>query len=118
MFVDEVVAELPNEESLQLDLESPIFDAAEYSERRSLVVASPETYPDLRVIGKHIYRSLAPTDAVSADVACWRLWVPEGLATTTIDRAHSLAMSAHRGVSKTIDVIRRFFFWPRLSRHV
>lgn len=116
MFVEEI-AESANEVALYIDMSSPFFDSGDYEERRALIRSQPESYPDLRLDGQYIYHKHLPRmDALLSDQSCWKLWVPDELTSVVIQRAHDTPMSAHRGVEKTVDLLRRYFFWPGLAR--
>lgn len=116
MYVDELVTS-DTGVALFLDLSSTHFDSSEYAERRALIRSLPSSFPDLRLVGRHIYHKHLPREgAFLSDESCWKLWVPKELTATTIERAHDAPMSAHRGVEKTIELLRRNFFWPGLAR--
>jgi len=44
------------------------------------------------------------------NLAGWKLWVPQGLTGSVIRRAHDVVITAHGGMSKTLEIIRRQFY--------
>jgi len=52
------------------------------------------------------------------DFAKWKLWVPEQLRDSAIRQTHDSIVSAHGGIQKTIERMRRNFYWPGLSKEV
>lgn len=48
----------------------------------------------------------------------WKVWVPTGLRQQIISDAHQPSSAAHGGTDKTIDLIQRYYFWPRLFSEV
>ena len=47
-----------------------------------------------------------------------RLWVPKADRITTLRTHHDAPAAGHPGVSKTLELIRREHYWPRMSREV
>lgn len=116
MFVDEIDLDRVDI-SLFLDLDSPEFQSVAYEKQKSVVNENPGQFPDVRISGNYLFNRLLPTSGGAViDGTCWKLWVPESLTEVVISRAHCPSMSAHRGISKTIDLIRRNFYWPGLVR--
>lgn len=116
MHADEIVDSTP-EISLHIDLDSPCFFASDYEEIKKVVRADPNKFPDLKLIEPHLYHRSTLSD-ISADESPWKLWVPSDLAVSLIRKAHDPPLSAHRGISKTSELLRRFFFWPGLAKEV
>lgn len=103
----------------EIDLESPHFDSADYSNLRVKVEDNRNKYPDVKVIDKYIYiRTGHYRGDEDQESECWKLWVPKDLRNDVVHRAHNSPVSAHCGVVKTLDLIRRHFFWPGLVQDV
>lgn len=116
--VDEITA-MADDISLYVEMGSPHFNSNSYVERGALIRAQPDRFPDLRLIDNHIYHKQLPrTNAPLSDESCWKLWLPDELTAVAVERAHDASMSAHRGVEKTVELLRRYFFWPGASSSV
>lgn len=48
----------------------------------------------------------------------WKIWVPVELREQLIADSHEPSTSAHGGMEKTVDLLRRSFFWPGLAKEV
>lgn len=103
-----------------LDLTEGEFKSEEYLRLKQSVRDHQSALPDVKIQGDIIYkRTLFRTGANTADSeTVWKIWVPDGLKEQVIEAAHQPAMSAHGGVDKTIELVRRFYFWPGLSKDV
>lgn len=116
MQVDEILN--PVERPISLD--SPAFLSMEYSQLRSDIKSRSAELPDLKVRGNVIYKRLGfrtGNDVVDRETM-WKIWVPEALRLDIISNAHNPPTAAHGGIDKTIDLIRRFYFWPKLAKDV
>lgn len=98
-----------------IDLNSPYFDSKEYSELRELYRDS--ALPDFTVVDKFIYKRTEFSVGSNDDIV-WKLLVPTELRTNVIYSAHDVPSSAHGGIAKTIERIRRHFFWPGLAADI
>lgn len=52
------------------------------------------------------------------DIPAWKLIVPEGLRVSLIKSAHSPPSLGHLGIRKSIEIMKRYFYWPTLSYDV
>lgn len=105
---------VPNELNISIDLDSPLFLSDEYLERKNLIVTDKERLPNLEVQDAHIFiRTEKPENGSQ-----WKLWVPTGLTDQLIKNAHNPPLAAHCGFAKTIEKIRRLFFWPEMTKQV
>lgn len=102
-----------------IDLNSSEFDSEVYVKWRKQLESNSSKYPDFRVVGKFIYHRTEFYNGNSDDEdSAWKLFVPENLRLSVISNAHDLPVSAHSGISKTIEKVRRLFYWPGLYRSV
>jgi len=46
------------------------------------------------------------------------LWVPEGLIQKVIESEHDTKVAGHMGQDKTIELIRRNFWWPKMNQRI
>lgn len=102
-----------------VDLESAEFDSEDYKSLREKLAANPNGLLDIKIINKHIYRRAehATADQI-ADDSCWKIWLPANLINKVLKAAHEDPMSSHCGINKTIEKLRRFYFWPNLVSDV
>jgi len=45
----------------------------------------------------------------------WKLWIPQSLTHSLIERAHSDPKAGHGGMTKTLEILRRQFYWPGMT---
>lgn len=103
----------------EIDLMSPAFDSLDYVKLRNLILENENSFPDLKVVDKFVYKRVdfANGDPYS-EASTWKLWVPKELSEEVIRRCHSLPNSSHCGIGKTLEKIRRNLFWPKMSLNV
>jgi len=46
------------------------------------------------------------------------LWVPEGLVQKILESEHDTKVAQHMGQDKTIELIRRNFWWPKMNERI
>lgn len=117
MYVEELTTDIDT--PLACDLESPSFLSDDYVAIKTDIQNYSNRFPDIKIEEPHIFVrafSRAP-DSLNPDPA-WRLWIPLELRSGLIKGAHDLPQSAHRGIGKTLEKLRRTYFWPKLSRDV
>lgn len=105
--------------SPEIDLDSIHFSDDDYQTLRRKICESPSSYPDVKIVDKFVYIRVNHYQGdVEQESSCWKLWVPFKLRDSVIKRAHDLPISCHGGIVKTLELIRRHFFWPGLVRDV
>lgn len=105
--------------SPEIDLNSPSFDSEEYSNLKAKIKTNQEKYPDVKIIDKYVYiRTQHYNGIEESEQQCWKLWIPSSLRETLLEQYHNLPTSAHGGMFKTLDLLRRLFFWPGMVRDV
>lgn len=102
-----------------VNLESEHFKDAKYVEIKERIQNNSPRLPDLKVIDQFVYRRMehATGDKI-ADDSCWKLWIPEGLIPEVLNQCHEHPLAAHSGVIKTLERIRRYYYWPNLVADV
>lgn len=95
-----------------INLDSPAFDEPDYIGWRNEVVKSED--PDYKVEGKYIYKRTKFSEIDLQDTDAWKLVVPTQLRGEVLYAAHNVPNSAHGGIAKTVEMIRRYFYWPKL----
>ena len=103
----------------EINLNSPHFLDPEYVELKDKITAEPAKYPDIKAVDRYIYiRTNHYSGEESQEVNSWKLWVPKMLQKNVISRAHDDPVASHGGMVKTIELIRRNFYWPGLVKDV
>jgi len=103
----------------EIDLESTSFLDPEYLQMKAKIIENSEQFPDLQVVDRFVYiRTEHVSGNEELDSAKWKLWVPEPLRASAIRQAHDSIVNAHGGMQKSIERLRRNFYWPGLSKEV
>lgn len=101
---------------INIDLESVHFQDDEYQELRRTVEENQSRLPDVRLVENRVYRrGDFSTGDVRLDATLWKLWVPVQMRSKMLEAAHQPPMAAHGGVAKTVERLRRHFYWPGLT---
>lgn len=102
-----------------VDLQSPQFNSQEYQSLKDEVKRSLSTSSEIKVIDGFIFRRAehASKEQV-ADDTVWKLWIPTELVPVVLQWAHTDNIAAHGGINKTLERIRRYYFWPNLVADV
>lgn len=70
-------------------------------------------------VDKRLYvKTSAGHEYTNTDVPEWKLVVPKSLSHDLIAQFHNSPFSAHMGLSKTLQNIRRYFYWGNMYRDV
>lgn len=103
----------------EIELNSPLFDSPEYQDLRHKITTNPSKYPDIKIADKYVYIRTEHYDGTDDNEQdCWKLWVPMGLRQDLLKRFHNSPIASHGGMSKTVYLLKRYFFWPGLVRDV
>ena len=90
-----------------------------YQDRISQVKNNPRKFYDWRVKeDKLFYRNSSLNNELAQDGSEWKFVVPVDLRKRVLFEAHDSALSAHQGIEKTYDSIKRDYFWPRMYMDV
>lgn len=92
---------------------------SEYQNLKTKIFKNPDQFPNLRIHNDRIYIHIDPkiSDSLS-DLPSWKLWLPKPLARKTIEEEHDAPGAAHGGIKKTLDRIRRLYYWPGMAKEV
>lgn len=82
------------------------------------VVNSPDKYSQFRVENSLLYKNCSSRRSKNGYLASWRLVVPVCKINDVMTECHVPPLSAHGGYHKTIDRIRRQFYWPNMDNDV
>lgn len=103
----------------EIDLNSPHFYDPDYQELKNKILCNQSKYPDIKLVDNYIYiRTGHYSGDDEQDDRCWKLWIPFNLRQEVLSRAHDSPICAHGGMTKTIHLLRRNFFWPGLVKDV
>lgn len=99
----------------EIDYESPHFNTSEYKVLADTVEANKDTVVDLKVMDGKVFRraNQVPEEAMT-DQFAWKLWLPKELVAEALRIAHDSPMAAHGGFLKTLERVRRTYYWPKL----
>lgn len=100
------------EEVKGVDLESPFFHGDAYEQLKTVIRTNKDRLPHLEIRDPHILIRTEP------DMDVWKIWIPEPLTGELIAEAHNPPLASHPGIAKTVEHLRRYFFWPRMSTQI
>ncbi|GBP06340.1 Transposon Tf2-6 polyprotein [Eumeta japonica] len=108
-----------NNNSHELDLESPEFECPEYSNLRETMLANKDSLPDIYISDNIILKRTGFRQGIEEEEqSLWRVWVPKPLTDTVIKLAHNSDDACHGGLTKTLFRIRAKYFWPTMLKDV
>lgn len=98
-----------------MDMDSEHFRSSEYVELVQKISSNHNNFPDLKIDSGYLYRKAEHLtgEQVHGEYA-WKLWIPKGLVPEVLEKAHDSPSASHGGINKTIEKIRRYYFWPGL----
>lgn len=117
VFVEEIDA-VSDPANLPLDFENAAYDEPTYVATRARILSEANRFPDLQVRGRQVFIRTQFRRGPLTDSPGWKLWVPQSLTENTIKQAHNPPMASHPGVGKTLEKLRRSYYWPRMSLQV
>lgn len=120
VYADEISGDVTETEQFVVDLESDSFKSDEYTQINSTVTDNANRFPDLRTDGHLVFRRVRfrnQEEGVTEE-GLWKLWIPSELVPNLIRQAHDHPLSAHCGYNKTIDKLRRMYYWPKMANDV
>ncbi|XP_044572730.1 uncharacterized protein LOC6503773 isoform X1 [Drosophila ananassae] len=116
---EDEIASIDASHGLLVDVASEHFQGPEYLSLVDSVRANSAKLPDLKVVDNLVYRrSEHATGEPLHDVYIWKLWVPLQLVGKVLKNAHDHPLAAHGGVHKTLERVRRYYYWPGLVSDV
>lgn len=117
VFVEELPKDLNCDHPLNFDHEA--FDEPSYVANRTRIQENSSRFPDLQVRGRQVFvRTQFRRGGPLTDSSGWKLWVPHSLTVNTIRNAHNPPLASHSGVGKTLEKLKRSYFWPKMSTQV
>lgn len=89
-----------------------------YRRLRDKVELEPTRYPQFRVENDTLYKycgNMADDELVDYQ---WRVVVPKHERKNILESGHDKLTAAHGGFKKTLERVRRMYYWPRMSTDV
>ena len=102
-----------------LDFETTEFESQEYLDLIKLIQENQERLPDLKVRDGLVFKrtGFETRDEELTD-SIWKLYIPSSISQVLIEKAHAPEVCSHGGVAKTLERLRQWFFWPRMTVQV
>ena len=102
-----------------IDLNSEFFNNdPDYVDLKSKISKDQANLPDLRVVDQYVYIRKEFARGEGQEENIWKLFVPKQLRNEVLSNAHDNVIAAHGGMGKTLDLIRRYMYWPGLVKDV
>ena len=102
-----------------VDLQSPCFEEPEYVKLKKNIESTPDQYPNLKIQDDRIYIRMSPHgNDIPNDIPLWKLWIPDGLIPEILASEHDDPTAVHGGIKKTLERIRRYYYWPRMRQGI
>ena len=99
-----------------VELSNVGFDSEEYLQLIATVKKDQSKLPDLKVEGNHLFKRTFSNDSERNPI--WRLWIPSCLTQTVIINAHDPPSAGHGGFLKTLERVKRNYFWPKMVAEI
>lgn len=124
--VPDALSRIPSDEVLAIDLMQPevdlnsqAFDDPDYIDLKRKIQQNSSSYPDIKIVDRFVYiRTDHYTGDDDQETLAWKLWIPKNLRNSILSRFHDTTIAAHGGMSKTLELIRRSFYWPGMVTDV
>lgn len=118
VFIDELHPAEVNQ-SFPLDLDPDDFNDPIYVTHRERILANSERLPDYQVRDFKIFiRTQFRKSSPISESSCWKLWLPQDQTKRAIEMAHNPSLASHPGMRKTLEKLKRYYFWPRMGPDV
>lgn len=104
--------------SIPINLTDNEFSSESYSKLRAEVESNADNLPDIKVRDGVVYKRMLPVITDTHAETTWKVWVPEGLRQQIIRESHDPPSAAHGGTDKTLNLVRRTYYWPGMRQNV
>ena len=85
-----------------------------YTGLKEEVSSQPDSYPSWRIEEGQLLKLITGPEGTPV----WAIVVPKELRNKVLDECHDSVLAAHGGVNKTLDRVRRRYYWPQMRREV
>ncbi|EDV98581.1 GH22324 [Drosophila grimshawi] len=95
------------------------FESEEYLTLIEHVRKNQDQLPDTKIEGDLLFKRtefVRPEDELEGTI--WKLWVTNTLTAGLIEKAHLDETAVHGGIFKTLENLRRHFYWPGMAVQV
>lgn len=104
--------------AINLDSEHFINDA-NYQVFKQKILSESEKFPSIRVSDNRIFiRIEGQKSDFVVDIPAWKVWIPEVMRLELIKKEHDEPSGGHGGIGKTLNRLRRYFYWPKMAKQV
>lgn len=114
-----MIKEITREELL--DFESTEFKSQENIVLMKHIMENQAKLSDIKIQDGMIFKRVLYQNDLQTELQ-WKLCLPTAITHEVMVKAHESLTSAHGGVTQTLERIKRFFYWPRMTfqvrRHV
>ncbi|KAI8119245.1 Transposon Tf2-6 polyprotein [Lucilia cuprina] len=110
-----VVNEINKDE--MLDFETTEFESETYRNLITEITENMEKLPDLKVIDGMVFKRTKYNQELG-DEYKWKLWIPENITVAIVEKAHAPNNVAHGGIAKTLERVKRYFYWPKMTSQI
>ena len=81
--------------------------------------SDPASYPNLQIYEDKLYIRIEPKRRIPlTDIPIWKLWIPSDIRKSIIASEHNPPDAAHGGIKKTIERLRRLYYWPKMANEI
>lgn len=87
-----------------------------YADLKRRVEEAPQRYVQFRVENDILYKACARNSRQAN--SNWRVVVPQNFRREVLQDCHDSPLSAHGGFFKTIDRVRRLYYWPKMENEI
>jgi len=101
-----------------VDLHSDQFRSTKYLSLIDRIKENQERLQDFKVINGYVYKRTELAEDGDNQKESWKLWVFSVLIPDVLHQAHDAQSSAHCGLGKTVEKIKRYLFWPRMVSQI
>lgn len=107
---------VPDALSRSIEVSELVLNDGWYARLLASVKNDPENHIDFKVEGNNLYKLVSSQSDVLDYAFDWKLCVPESKRADILIKEHDNAF--HIGFEKTIDKIKKRYYWPRMSADV
>jgi len=102
-------------EGLLVDINSNHFKSPAYKDLVAKVEEKKDNFPDLKTEDGYLYRKAEHLSGEQVhDEYAWKLWLPSELIPKVLFQANNSPLASHGGIHKTVERVRRYYFWHRV----
>lgn len=89
-----------------------------YNKLKKGIMTSPSKFPHFRISSEKVYKYCKKSKNEDQYLCTWRLVIPCQDRENIMQRCHNDPLSAHGGYFKTVDRVKRRYFWPKMDNDI